>query len=392
MATMTNLLRAAARAVPASLALTLVLVACSDDEPVAAPSTAVHDDGDTAATSTIVPDAPGTAGSGETPAATGDDAEPATTGIPNDDGGDDGSGKELWRGPLDEFLGFGADQRSAEEIESDHAKARQVEDLIAACMSEQGFDYVARDPSDESLFESGPWSLPPDEFARQYGYGISTIDESNNGQSSDPNQQIVEGMGSAERRAYFQALYGDAIAVDDDGNITKRGPATDVAEPQMNDSCSATASATVYGDSSDESRDDPAADPFAALEQEMSALYERVSSDQRVVDATAAWSSCLADAGFPGYSEPTDPVVDVDSRASEVMGDRRDPSTADPAELEELRTFEVAVATADYECRVPLDDVQHAVQTELEQQFIDEHRAELEQFRDAMAAGEVGKG
>ncbi|MBI5088453.1 MAG: hypothetical protein HZB15_06210, partial [Actinobacteria bacterium] len=205
--------------------------------------------------------------------------------------------------------------------------------------------------------------------------------------SDDPNQQIVDAMSVPERRAYYLALYGGLITVNDDGELEKP-EAVDArgGESEIGESCSSQASEAVYGESTPSRDESGGADPFAALEQEMSALYDRVAADQRLVDATTAWAGCMADAGFPGYSELTDPVVDVDGRAGDVMGDQRDPSSADPTELQELRTFEIAVATADFECRIAYDDIDHLVRTELEQQFVDEHRAELEQFRDAMAA------
>ena len=74
------------------------------------------------------------------------------------------------------------------------------------------------------------------------------------------------------------------------------------------------------------------------------------------------------------------------------MGDAMDPAAADPGALQELRAYEIAVATADLACRAEYDAVRNQVQTEVEESFIDEHRAELEQYRDAIAAGDVGGG
>jgi hypothetical protein len=315
----------------------------------------------------------------------------------SDDGGEEGGGdadddgtKEpaYWLSPLDEFLGFGTAPSEEDQAEWDQQQ-RQVEQLIAECMNAQGFEYTPIDPSSVPS-DAGPWDLPPDEFAQQYGYGITTI-EREDFTSGDPNAAMVEAMSVPEKQAYYQALYGDMIAIDENGAIDKRMPSAEAATEPETESCSAQASTEVYGEGTEVTRTDDG-DPFAALNQEMSALYERVEGDQRVVDARTAWSSCMADAGYPGLVDIYDASAEVSDRATALMGESMDPAAADPAALEELRAYEIGVATADLDCRVDYDAVRQEVQTELEHAFIDEHRGELEQYRDAIAAGSVGAG
>ena len=377
---MTTIPPTLARLLAGGCVLALTLTACggSDDAAGGGPS---------ATTATVAP----ASGTG-----TGTTAVPASTTTAGDDdtADDEGEGGDSekaarWLSPLDEFLGFGVEPSAEDQAESDQQQ-RQVEQLIADCMHAQGFEYTAFDPSTAPP-TAGPWDLPPDEFARQYGYGITTIDRGDMS-SNDPNAPMVEAMSVPEKQAYYQALYGDMLTVDENGDLAKRMPAAPgAAAAPDTESCSAKAGAEVYGDAEEQATEGQT-DAFGPLQQEMSALYERVESDQRVVDARTTWSNCMADAGYPGFADIYDPSVEVSDRATALMGDSMDPAAADPAALDELRTYEIAVATSDLACRADYDAVHQQAQTELEQSFIDANRAELEQYRDAIAAGDVGVG
>jgi hypothetical protein len=380
-AAMTSIPSNLARLLAGGCALALTMAACggSDDtsggtgSPPSAAAAAASDD----------------TGGDPTTTAAGEGSDD-TAGEATDESDDGGSGDAArWLSPLDEFLGFGVEPSAEQQAEWDQQQ-RQMEQLIAACMNAQGFEYTALDPS-SAVDTAGPWDLPPDEFAQQYGYGITTI-ERDAYMGNDPNAAAVEAMSVPEKQAYYEALYGSMITVDENGDMAKREPMPAAASEPDTESCSAQASTEVYGDRADAVASDGENDAFAPLQQEMSALYERVEGDQRVVDARTAWSSCMADAGHPGLADIYDGSTEVSDRATALMGETLDPAAADPAAVEELRTYEIAVATADLACRVDYDAVHQEVQTELEQSFIDEHRAELEQYRDAIAAGSVGAG
>jgi hypothetical protein len=70
-----------------------------------------------------------------------------------------------------------------------------------------------------------------------------------------------------------------------------------------------------------------------------------------------------------------------------VLSDEPSPSDAiDPEELKDLQEYELAVAKADYECRDEhYNEVANDVRIKLEQEFVDQHRTELEELRDAIA-------
>jgi hypothetical protein len=314
--------------------------------------------------------------------------DPTTTAAA--DGGDsDGATAVRWLSPLDQFLGYGVEPTAEQQAEWDQQQ-RRTEQLIAECMHAQGFEYTPFEPSSTSA-TSGPWDLPAADFAQQYGYGITTI-EPDAFPSSDPNAAAVEAMSVPEKQAYYEALYGGSITVDETGDVVKRGPITDSPAGPDTKSCSAQANAEVYGDGGQVAATSSDDDPFAALHEELSALYDRVENDPRVADARRAWSDCMAEAGHPGFADVYDASAEVNDRAIALMGEDMDQAAADPAALAELRAYEIEVATADLACRTDYDAVHQDVQTEVEQSFIDEHRAELEQYRDAIATGTVGVG
>ena len=69
------------------------------------------------------------------------------------------------------------------------------------------------DPFAEAL------ALPPDEFAREYGYGITTLmpTERPDDEATDPNQEIRDGLSEAALEAYNRALFGAMAKVSDGG-------------------------------------------------------------------------------------------------------------------------------------------------------------------------------
>jgi hypothetical protein len=289
-----------------------------------------------------------------------------------------------------ESVGLSEDSPSDDEIRE---QERRVEQKIVDCMREQGFDYTpmeAPDPASVDDFDEGPWSLPPDEFAERYGYGMFTIDESElpgmDDEAEDPNQAALDEMSEAERVAYEEALYGKFD--DTTGEILTEG-------------CSGEAYAAEFGDSA------ASEDEFAGLFEEMDALWTRIDDDPRVAEATRDWADCMADAGYPGVSTPEDASNLVQQRFDELVpGDATsgeslegadgeavtvsgDPAELDPDDRRALRDYEIAVAMADFECQDgdgKYADVYYEVQVELEQQFIDENRDELDRYRESLAS------
>jgi hypothetical protein len=292
-------------------------------------------------------------------------------------------------GPIDQFLGLG---NGKQQTEADRAQEQQdlraIEQQIATCMQAQGFEYIPVEPNNERRNrKEAMLAMPPGDFAAQYGYGITTMDFQDSS-AANPNDAIVDAMTVPERSAYFLALYGSLITIDANGRPVKgkAGP----APPPGAESCAEKAEVAVFG-AQPEADTTPSQDAFMALQDSINAVSDSVHSDPRMTTAMTAWTDCMEAKGHPGYASFDAGQDEVRTRADEVIGDKAI-SEVDPAALSELRAFEISVATDEYQCSIPYEAAHEAVQTELEQAFIDEHRAELEQLRDAIAAGTAGKG
>ncbi len=196
-------------------------------------------------------------------------------------------------------------------------------------------------------------------------------------------------MTIAQRAAYFAAMYGDLFTVNADGYPIKSDK--DRNTPPSATSCAAQADTAVFGPLPEPGS--TTQDSFTALQDSIHALYTRIEEDPRLNALKSAWTDCMAAAGHPGYTEFAAGQGEVNRRAQALGGGKKG-AQVEPAALSELRAFEISVATADYQCRREYDVALQTVSTELEEAFIEANRTELEQFRDALAAGtaHVSKG
>lgn len=262
-------------------------------------------------------------------------------------------------------------------------------------MSDEGFEYVpfvqqvnwatATDDGVEviSVGSSQRPDLPADQFAAQYGYGLSTLTRTDADASDvNPNAAIVDAMSLAERVAYYQALLGADQQLDSGGRPNAEMPGNP-------DSCYEQASTQVWGDQSAPA-EDPVSVAFASLLQQVDALAAQEMADPRMVVANEAWSICMTGAGFPGYTDLNQPQTDVASRTRTLLGDSLDVAGADQAALADLQRFEISIASADHRCREGYGETFDEVRRDIETRFVEQHRAELEQFRDAVAAAAGG--
>ena len=327
----------------------------------------------------------------------------AGCGSTNDPGAatDDTSDKS----PLAEYMGEGfssgggrmtirAAGSGQESSEEELAKQRKVEDATAACMKTAGFEYVAVPPESnaKSKFDEA-FNLPPDKFAEQYGYGISTIDWAKPDDSdTNPNTKIRNALSATAKLAYDKALNGqfangNVIAVPADGKDAKAP--TDMG-------CRGKAVEQVYGKRTDKADD---FSKYESLFKDIEALNKRIEADQRVVDATTAWSDCLADAGHAGFKKPEEARNKVSQKLDELTGNTAKPKAGqnmvvgppsfdkvDAQKLADLRKFEIDLAKADQTCKAKgYEAAYKEVQYQLEKEFVTANKTQLEAYRDAMA-------
>jgi hypothetical protein len=288
----------------------------------------------------------------------------------------------------------GGQQPTEEEL----AKQRKVEDATVTCMKAAGFEYVAVPPEQNAKSKfSDAFNLPPDKFAEQYGYGISTIDWSKAGaDDSNPNTKIRNALSPAAQKAYDKALNGPN-ATANGAIVIEGGKGGPSSSGQMDLGCRGKAVKQVYGDDADRSVDFK---KFESLFKDIEALQKRIDSDQRVVDATTAWTDCMADAGHSGLTKVDAPREQIQQKLDALTGNKppaKDgPSKTvtgppsfdkvDAAKLAELRKSEIELAVADQKCKAKgYADAYKKVQYEAEKEFVDQHKAELEAYRDEMA-------
>lgn len=315
-------------------------------------------------------------------------------------GGDsEPSSQETPMGALDKMF---EDAWADWDEEASNAKQMQVEELQAECMREQGFEYV---PVDWSAMNGGaidvareeddiPWGTL--EFAEQWGYGITTNPYQDSEEPleptpvdpgyEDPNMEIVNAMSETEQQAYYEALYGPQS----DEPIDPEGEWVPPSWEEMG--CSGYAQHEVYGDAAFGGGQD---DPFAELMDEMNRMWESISTDDRILSTESEWASCMADAGHPNLAKVGDAEQIIYEQVDPIWNDAYSDMPPDATEedyraieqsiQEELAAItpqEIELAVDDYTCRedVGYQDAYNEVNLDLQQQFYDAHKAELEEW------------
>jgi hypothetical protein len=293
-------------------------------------------------------------------------------------GGGDGGAAAVKPATLQEALGM--DAKSMQERE------RKVQDAVARCMRDEGFEYVPIDPSQLRMEIRGPGSFDTSRFRRTRGYGISTglLDRPTEQDRNDnPNDKIKERLSEPERRAWERALWGEFADPDVPGGgvIIRGGPGAggDGGDDGAGGGggCFQKAQASVAGGPNPET-----------LGPKLMELDERVRSDPRMVKANADWARCMADAGY-SYESPEEIVEYLGRKLAELQGvdppDDGGPgiqisgpaamADLDSEKLNALQHEELAIAKADDRCSIETKRRATAtkVREEAEQRFLEEN-------------------
>ena len=251
-----------------------------------------------------------------------------------------------------------------------------IEEKVAACMSDEGFEYIPVDQSQNSVSFSGDeWKPDSEEWVAQYGWGFvnSPGQEQMNQQPEentfvDPNQEYVTALSESEQTAYYETLYGVSPTeeeIGEDGSYEYNWE---------QGGCYGAAQHEVQGD-------DPWSDEKnKPLIESMNKLYEGVQNDPRILEANAKWASCMADAGFSGLASPQAAQEQFLDELNGYYEGMTEGVEADDPKLKELGAKEIEIALADLACAKESDTRQLAlkVQFELEEQFIADNKSELD--------------
>ncbi len=300
------------------------------------------------------------------------------------------------------------------------AQQRAIEEEIASCMREAGWEYIPIEYPDMGS-DFGEYN-DEDELKRveREGFGIvywtlNSYNEDGDYEDpwadwEDPNTEYTSSLTESELEAYNEALWG--VYEDVPLDVDVEGDASGIAiDPGMGGpttpGCYDKAQRAVSGD-------DPSMNPefWDAMQPYYDDLNARFEADPRVTELNSKWASCMKEAGydFKGQTEFYDWVYsDFDSRQQEILGqdfykdpfegwaqddideffenasqDELDELFKQPeltaeqrASLEELLDEEIKVAKAQFECTKDIDEKINDIYAEIEEKFALEHEDEL---------------
>lgn len=262
---------------------------------------------------------------------------------------------------------FGEDYITAKQIESENS--------IASCMVTEGFEYIPEDLSTTGRIDlDDPTRQDTQEWVAKNGYGIALVFGQPSTASIDPNSTYLATLSSAEAEAYHDALYG---AADDDHSEDE---ATSHLESLESAGCWGAAELAVHRDR------DALQDPqFDDIKEAMQAFYLSTSQDPRIVELSARWADCMADAGYTDLATPEAAVMSIVEAQAEVPLEQTTaseellPSSKDLAAFREL---EISTALADFACQEKVDwaTVSAEVVLELEKVFVADNKVALDEY------------
>lgn len=311
------------------------------------------------------------------------------------------SGEELTYedSPLNEYLSaaWGSDLSPEEQEKKFQEQQTKVEELVAECMSDEGFEYAPNVSSGGIMTDGGEWEPEKREWVEKYGYGFvnSPFSEEQEGATdeeyTDPNADYVSSLSESEQAAFYETLYG---ATPEEDELSEDGS----YEYRWEDAgCQGWAQHELEGDDPWQSED------FSDLRTKMEELWTSAQDAPELADLNAEWATCMADKGEPGFStqsEASQSIIDEQNALYEsAYGDGSEPVDPDAADFEDpnesaemkaLGEREIELALVDLECREKTSYTKKAmeIQFALEEKFIADNKADLEAFK---AAAEQSK-
>lgn len=256
---------------------------------------------------------------------------------------------------------------------------RKAQNLIAKCMTEEGFDYIPTDNSAAVSPADDAENRDSEEWVSKNGYGITLGEQ--DASPSDPNEDYVASLSDPQQAAYYEALHGSVSETGEE--------ATNAAEPF--DPATAGCWNTAYREASGGKGEFWADKKYAKLLESMSALTAKAEKQPAVKAATASWAGCMADAGFSMMKKKSDAIEYAAQKHGELYnasgGEANSAESVEPskADLAKFRALEIDVARADFLCDRASDLTQTTLKAQfaLEERFISDHKAELDALIDA---------
>lgn len=313
--------------------------------------------------------------------------------------GDDGLSYE--DSPLTEYItaAYGGDMSPEEQQKQIEESQREIEELVAQCMSDEGFEYAPNTDNGGMIMSDsdGVWEPEKREWVEKYGYGMVNSpfaeqqEEDAGEEYVDPNQDYLESLSESEQTAFYETLYGPTPAEDElaeDGSYEYNWEEA---------GCQGWAQHEVDGEDVWQS------DEFADLRSKMEELWTQSMEAPELADLNAEWAACMADAGEPGFSVQTEASQSISDEQNTLYEtaygdgsepvDTESPEFVDPSGTPEMKALgerEIELALVDLECRTKTSYLEESLKLQFarEEKFIAENKAELDAFK---AAAEQSK-
>jgi hypothetical protein len=289
--------------------------------------------------------------------------------------------------PLSTFFAsaYGGDLSPKDQEKKFAEEERQREELVAECMTDEGFEYTPnlQNASVSMSAADGEWDPESREWVSQYGYGMinypgkDDMPSDGEGEYVDANADYVASLSESEQLAFSEALHG---AAPDPEDMPAEG------EPMEGD----WTTAGCYGWAQNEQggEDPTSSEEHKPLMDAMNTFYETVMTSPELADVDADWSACMADAGQPGFAAQMDAQNSINEQMN-ALYEKAGEAGLDETAMMEIGEKEIDLALVDLDCREEVDykAKQQDVQHKLEQQFVDDHKAELEALKADLEQG-----
>lgn len=305
--------------------------------------------------------------------------------------------------PLDAYVLRGhpnGDLSVTEQLAANRASDLAVENDIAACMKRLGFTYAPETVPLEPIGVISPtyetWRVDDEEWVAEWGYGIvkwpGSAEEfaaAAEAKKNDPNPAYLASLTPPERLAYEEAMHGHVPGPDEIADGAEYDPSTA--------GCAGAARSKV----NDQSLLDT--DEFAKLNEAIDKVYHEVRTNKDL-PSQKAWSACMSAAGAGAFDLQSDAWTLILNESNEIFmkhavylrpdgtpednGDTEPWDQANDPEMLALHDKSVDLALTDLECRktTKFAALERKERFAREEEFIEEHRAELDAFA---AAAEV---
>jgi len=256
------------------------------------------------------------------------------------------------------------------------AQSKEQEELIAACMADEGFEYIPVDQTQYAGFSDDDVDRDTEEWVAEHGYGMQQSPEeieAMNEQANDyvdPNQDYVMALSESEQAAYYEVLYGvQDMEANADGEYEYNWEEA---------GCQGAASHEVQGEMPYDN------EKYKDLLDDMNSVYEDVQKDPEMKKLDAEWAACMSEAGETGFKKKFDAIESISNELNAMYEDpsvQEDPDAM--TELQEkLRKKEIKLALIDFRCAEEVDysDRSLTIQFAAEQQFIDDNKKQLDEM------------